>query len=221
MKRSTALLLALVMLLGFTACGTQSEGGAVRRHKKATESTTEVSYNVEDIIGQIDGQRYENSFIGLGCQLDDSWMVESQENAALLLGLTGQLMDAAELIEQKGVFCDFYALYSDGYSSINIMVQKENAITETMSDDAYLEAALASAYASLEAVGFSEIQSRLDTVEFAGQDRRAIRVTAIVGESPIYEAQIPIRRDGYIFSITAASFNEDLTEQFLSYFYKL
>lgn len=250
MKKLLALLLALMMLLSFAACDSEDDdsSSSSRKKKKSTEESSEVTEQEEteeeesqaeeteeteeetepepvetdEYVGVIDGQTYENALTEIGCTFDSDWAVATHEEAAELLGLTSEYMGIEALMESSGVFCDLYALYSDGTTSVNIMVQAETFQTEALDDEALMEANEASLPAILEStMGLTVLETEIDTIDFAGTERYILWIHCSAAGVDFYEAIVLVREGGYMYNITAASSYDDMTDDIFSLFYEL
>lgn len=244
MKKILALLLALVMLLSFAACEADDDSASRRSRRKSsssettdevaadttaeteeeteepTEEETEPVEEDEEIIGTISGNTYENEYFGIGVELDKSWVVATHEEAAQILGLTSEYMGVDKLMETSGVFCDLYAMNGSG-ANVNIMLQKETFLTKNKSDEEYVEFALQASLGTLEQAGFSNIETEIGTMTFAGETYCTVSLSATINGNPVYETMVFIRKNGYMVNITSASNTQGAEVETLELFYKV
>lgn len=169
-------------------------------------------------LGTIDGQSYVNKSVGLAAEFGKDWVVATPEEAAELVGMSGDLVGLENSLEEYGIVCDLYAVYSDGRSTINIMVEENNFMTRNMSEEEYMQTGLESIKYSLESAGLSKVKTELGTMTFAGQEHITLEVSGSMYGTTVYETVVIIRTDDYIYTITAACHNTDRTEEFLSIF---
>ena len=91
MKRVLAMIMAAVMMLSLCACGAKTEAEirgqvtAAGESAAEAESAGEAAAEAEAELGTVNGGRYESSFLGIGCELDENWSYYSQEDMASLL----------------------------------------------------------------------------------------------------------------------------------------
>ena len=100
MKKLIAVLLAVCTVFALCACGAGKDiGGSV------TSGEDDSSFQ----LGTINGGVYENSYLGVGISLDDSWSIYDEEQLAQLIGWTADQYDDekyAEQIENADLFYD-------------------------------------------------------------------------------------------------------------------
>ena len=150
MKRIIATLLMLLMLLSLCACG-KSESEIRGQVSDVAETPAEEEPAEEAVeeeaaeaqVGSVTGGRYESSFLGIGCELDENWVYASQEEMAELLGVTADMFEDesyAEAMKNADMFYDMYAIVADGTTSINVLVQNLGLIYGTvLSEEEYVE----------------------------------------------------------------------------------
>ncbi len=187
---------------------------------KAVDAPTGPVMGEGSIVGLVEGTSYYNEYMALCCDLyEDEWAVAGAEEASVLVGLAAEPVSAEVLLDQVGVFCDFYALNSDGASSVNIMVQMENEETLELTNEEFIRLNATSIAPALEAAGYSNVQIAEGIIGFADADYDCLFITAEAENIILYETQVIVRFGDYAMIITAASYGEDLTGEFLSYFY--
>lgn len=230
MKKLMALLLALVMVLSLAACAAEEEESTSRRRKQK-ETTTEVTEDTTvpeettaepteeeteeeteaeeeaEPFGTVDGQVYENAYLGFGIELDRSWVIATPEEAAQVLGMGAELMGVDEQLTQ-GVYCDFYAMTAEN-TSLNIILQQESIYTRVYTDEQILESALAATKAQFEAIGMTDIQTQISEVEFAQRDCAVLALMGTMGDVTLYMGQVMWREGDYIAMVTVSARDSD------------
>ena len=129
MKKLIAVLLAVCTVFALCACGAGKDiGGAV------TSGEDDSSFQ----LGTINGGVYENSYLGVGISLDDSWSIYDEEQLAQLIGWTADQYDNekyAEQIENADLFYDLFASANDGLVSVNVVIQNLGLLYGTVMDE--------------------------------------------------------------------------------------
>lgn len=215
MKKLTAMLLVLVMMLSLCACGEKNVSGTVSPQEEQTE--------VDFQLGVTTGGKYESTFLGIGCSLDDSWSFASQEELAQMIGATAEMFDNEEYAEQMkntDMFYDMAAAADDGLVNINIIIQNMGLLYGmALSEEKYIEISQEGLEEQLSSAGFTLEGVEAGTVTFAGQERSGLHITCTYQGIAYYCQQVYIKQGNYMSVITLASFFEDDTDSMLDYFY--
>ena len=215
MKKLTAMLLVLVMMLSLCACGEKNVSGTVSPQEEQTE--------VDFQLGVTTGGKYESTFLGIGCSLDDSWSFASQEELAQMIGATAEMFDNEEYAEQMkntDMFYDMAAAADDGLVNINIIIQNMGLLYGmALSEEKYIEVSQEGLEEQLSSAGFTLEGVEAGTVTFAGQERSGLHITCTYQGIAYYCQQVYIKQGNYMSVITLASFFEDDTDSMLDYFY--
>lgn len=235
MKKITALILALVLVLTLCACGDKSIGGTVtpKETTAGAAGTVETPAPAEETpagdadeefqIGTTSGGEYENAFLGIGCALDENWVFASQEELAQMIGNTAEMFDNEEYAEQMknaNMFYDMFASADQGLVTINVVIQNMGVLYgAVLSEEKYLEIAMESLDEQLGSAGFADIQAETGTVSFAGQERTGLHISSTYQGIPYYCQQVYVKQGSYIAAISLISFSEDITASLLDYFY--
>ena len=215
MKKIAAMLLVLVMMLSLCACGEKNVSGTVSPQEEQTE--------VDFQLGVTTGGKYESTFLGIGCSLDDSWSFASQEELAQMIGATAEMFDNEEYAEQMkntDMFYDMAAAADDGLVNINIIIQNMGLLYGmALSEEKYIEVSQEGLEEQLSSAGFTLEGVEAGTVTFAGQERSGLHITCTYQGIAYYCQQVYIKQGNYMSVITLASFFEDDTDSMLDYFY--
>ena len=215
MKKLTAMLLVLVMMLSLCACGEKNVSGTV----SPQEDQPEVDFQ----LGVTTGGKYESTFLGIGCSLDDSWSFAGQEELAQMIGATAEMFDNEEYAEQMkntDMFYDMAAAADDGLVNINIIIQNMGLLYGmALSEEKYIEISQEGLEEQLSSAGFTLEGAEAGTVTFAGQERSGLHITCTYQGIAYYCQQVYIKQGNYMSVITLASFFEDDTDSMLDYFY--
>jgi hypothetical protein len=201
-KKIAPLLLVMAMILSLAACGKQEEQTQLQR-------------------GTVEGNTYSSDSLNVVLPLNDTWEIADEEQIAEMSGMVADTFDNEEIkerLENGSVVYDFYALRYDG-ASLNITIQKLNLIGSALvTEDSYADTNLKQLPETLAAAGIKVDGIEKDTVEFAGQEHVALKLSGEVQEVPLHETMVLVKSGSYIFLITAATFYEDTTADLLALF---
>lgn len=228
MKKQLSLLLAIVMLLSLTACGSAEETPAPTNTAAPEETTaapTEKPVSASEVIGSVNGQSYTNPYFGMGCQLEDTWSIATTEEMAEIIGLTQDALRESEysdVLEDSGLVYDLYASASDGLTTVNVTIENLGLLYGlTMDEAAYAEASVKQFPAALEAVGMTDVTTEITSISFAGSEHTAVRVHCLYSDVDFYETLVCVKKGNYMAVITAASYFDDITGNVLDSFHSV
>lgn len=233
MKKIVAMLLALVMVFSLCACGSKDDvsgsvsaadkdGGASGSVTQTSEPSPEPEEEVEP--GNLVGGRYENEFLGIGCELDDNWVYATQEELAEMIGQTAEMFDeeSAEQLKKADMFYDMLAASEDGLVSINVVIQNLGVLYgAVLSEEEYVELSTENLEAQLGSAGFTDISWEQITPDFAGQQRTGLHISSKIQGNDYYTTQVYIKAGSYMAVISFSSFAEDIGEELMANFFAL
>ena len=116
-KRIAALIMALVMVFALCACSDDDDAKG-----KVEPGTVE--------LGTLSGGKYANDYFGFGCELDDQWTYADEDQLLSMVQATADLIDDENFkddILDADMFYDMMAVYYDGVTSMNVVVQNIGA----------------------------------------------------------------------------------------------
>ena len=180
---------------------------------------------VEFGIGTQTGGVYENSFLGIGCALDDNWSIASEEELLELAGIVADGVSDEELadtLRNSNLVYDLYAMADDGLVSINVVMEKLSVLNGAILDeDSYAELSMDGLSDAMVSMGVYDAKITKEVISFAGKDRTAVRVSGNIEdtEASIYETIVCIKQGSYMACVTLCSVLEDITDTLASYFY--
>lgn len=206
MKKFLAFFLIATLLVSLAACG---------------------SKNDEHIMGIYteDTRTYENSFIGIGCKLDADWDVFSAEQIAELNGLVASQIDnddIAKQLEKSGTAMPFYAQKEGGLVTLNIGLEDLGMLYGSLlNEQQYAEKSIDQVKPALEAMGMSNITTKIGSISFAGSNHVSISISGSLQGISFYETLVCVKTEKHMAIITAGSYATDTTEDVLAMFYAL
>ena len=177
-----------------------------------------------DVLGTLDGNRYENARIGLGCVIPDGWSYSSEEEIRLMNNATAELAGDTylELIENATIFYDMLAVDENGLNNINVNLEKVNAVQLALLNVAEnYEASVPYMREMFENMGCENYAYEIVDVKLDGETVPALRTTLEISGVNIYQLMLSVKCDGYLANIAVTSYIEDTTADILSNFYRI
>ena len=254
MKKLLALLLCLAMALGLCACGAAAPQGEIKdaselKNKEKTELSEALEEAAEEVeesaaaeiaeeaeeallqeieeafdIGAVSGGRYENAFLGIGCELGEDWTYLEREQLAEMVGLATDLFEDEnyrEKIAQADMFQDMYAGRQDGLATVNVMIQNLGVTGLIVSEKALLDNSMAELESAFEGAGMTVKSVERNSGLFAGEIHEGIRSELSYQDVPYYVQQYGIKVGTHLAVVTLGSFVEDQTAALAEYFFAL
>ena len=203
MKRSLSLLLALVLAVSLTACGSS-----------------------EPPTGTVTGDAYENPAAGFGFALDSGWSFATDE----LLDMTEASMKEKGTGYDPGVqVADMMAFRDDRTASVTVhytaMTAAERIAFSTIDEEDYMDQALQQKDIMISTYARSGIlvtSVEKVKVNFCGEERYALLTVGTSDGEDRYSLQLVCLDLGsYYMMLTVTSFGEDTTGELLELFYSL
>lgn len=220
MKRIFAVLLVFCLILAL--------GGCAARETPATEavepSTEAAGDALSPAAGVFDGEVYVNELLGVSCAPGEGWTVLDEDGIATYFGYTLDMFsdeNLRETIENSGSVIVFYALRDGGAQTLNISVSSNpNYGMLSGSESDLIEAMIPTMEQQLPLMGMEVQHIGLgdEPVAFAGAEHPCLRIAATLNELALHETQVLVCVDSYLFTVTAASYGDDVTDDILSMF---
>lgn len=225
-KRTIALVLAAMLALSLlTGCGGK-ENPAVETQAPATEALQDKELS----LGVWEGYTYTNSYAGIGCTLDGSWVAYAADQLQELPNTVRDMMEGSELGDAMAnvtQFTDMYAENAQLMVNMNILFQKQDLqqrITYAGMDELdVLEATLSQK--DLLVDGYAQAGIMVEDIQivkvtFLGEEHYAMKTVAQTQGVGYYCLQLfDFWLGEYSATITFASFVEDNTESMLDLFF--
>ena len=221
MKRLSAILLSLILLFSLTGAGQPVLGGD-------PEPTADPGITTEALfsLGTINGDVYENPYIGYGCKLE-GWTYADAEYIATINNLSGSVMssDVQEALKKAGNFTEMFATSPDQLSTINIQYQDISStygeVFNSYPLESVLEFAAPSVASIMEQSGYSDVKAETGVVNLGGDDHPGLIISSTYSSIPCYQKEACLKTDDYMIFVCVTSFVTDKTDELLSYFYRL
>lgn len=255
MKKTLQLLLvlAMVVMLVFSGCGKQGNsdttttnladaGKETTAPETSTEAPTETPTEapteaVDEVrsatLGTFENGTYENTYVGFGCKLDETWQVATAEQLQDLPDAIGDILkdtkigDAvsttSQIVDVQGQKPETGVSFNLVYTELNaaerlscMMMSEENLVdTNLLNKEAFSEA-----YAQM---GLTVESVEKVTATFLGEERVGMLTTASSNGQTIYMVQFFDYDLGGKYGVTTTftGFSPESIEELMDLFYTI
>lgn len=222
MKRVLALVLSLIMVLSFAACGEEPDVRGEQivngtENANTTLDTTEA--NDDDVadttaaaedekelaLGAIDGLTYENAFIGIGCTLDSSWTFSTEEEIMALNNMGAELIaeEYQEALKNATVIYDMMATKDNMTDTIQVVLEKLNPLQIVALNVADNYNAVSDVLKqTYESAGGSDYKDEISKLTIDSETFDAMNVSVNINGVTIYQTILSIKCGSYLATIT-------------------
>lgn len=230
MKKILCALLAILMLASLCACGSNDDTSNIRGEiidgNTVPAATNPVETDPPETestfsFGKTTGNTYQNEFLGISCTLPEDWAFYSDQQILEMNNLTGEFLDedAAKLMANATIIYDMMASQQTDGSSININLEKLNALQLLSLDiKAVLEAQIDIIVPTYENMGYTDVQAVSEKVTVDGKEYDSLRISAKIQGIDFYSTAFSFLKGNYLANVTVSSLVEDNTATYLSYF---
>lgn len=237
LKKWGALLLAGALLLTMSACS-GSDGKSVRGSVTSVETTAPETTAPETTVpettapettepafavGSSSGNRYENTFLGIGCALDENWTFLSDEQIRENNAAAADMMadEYQEQVQDADVVYDMMANHQNEVDTLSLNMEKLSGAAKLVTEEQYAQLSLEGLEGSLSSMGIENIQTSVEQISFAGGTHACIRLEGEYSGVKVYESLVCFKRGGYMALACACTWMEDGTQAILDSFYAL
>ena len=229
MKKLLALLLVLVMVFSFAACGRDSDSpdeddirGEQIENNDLKDKTSSVSSEAEFSLGATTGLTYESKFIGIGCKLDSDWSFYSDEQIKELNSVTTEVAgeEYAEMMKNATVVYDMFAAQSDQLANVNVVLEKADKNTLKDLDVAEnFNKTIPTLKETFENMGYTGLTYEVGTVTIDGKEFTCLNTSAEISGTKMVQKAIGIKCNGYLATVTVTAFGENDANDIINKFY--
>lgn len=179
--------------------------------------------------GTIENNTYGNEFFGIGCQLDDSWTILSEDEIAERSGLVVDTMEEGGMddsmrkaMEDGSVVFDFFAQKNDNTAAINITVGNIGVLYgAALTEEGYIDATEEQMMQSVETIGYENVTTEKTTITLAGTEHAALKLTGEYSGISIYQTMVVLRKGIYVGCVAFSCGGEDFADDLITLFYAL
>ena len=231
MKKLFILLTVAALLL--CGCGnSEPVSGEVTPVTEAPAEVTEAPAPTEKPLsfGRIEGGTYTNTYMGIGCTMDENWSIYSAEELQSLPETVQGAIAGSDLESLMADYPQIFDLQAENVNdllAVNIVYTKiglqERLLYAAQTEEETVDGILSQAdlikesytQAGMEVESMEKVQ-----VTFLGETHYAIRTVAQSQGVPIYMLQVMnFDLGAYGINLTATSYLEDNTQSVLDLFY--
>ena len=174
-------------------------------------------------MGSSSGNRYENTFLGIGCKLDENWTFLSdeqiRENNTAAAGMMAD--EYQKQVQDADVVYDMMANHQNEVDTLSLNMEKLSGAAKLVTEEQYAQLSLEGLEGSLSSMGIENIQTSVEQISFAGGTHACIRVEGEYSGVKVYESLVCYKRGGYMALACACTWLEDGTQTILDCFYAL
>lgn len=240
MKKLLCLLLTAFMLISLCSCfgdkkdedvrgeiisgdNTQTENNTDKDADTDinTDANTETENEPEFSMGKVSSNTYNNDFLGLSCTLPSEWVFYTEEQILEINNIVGDVVDenAKKQLENATIIYDMYASYISEGSSINVNLEKLNAVQAvTLNIKNTLEGQIGTIKSAYENMGYTDMDIGYQKVTVDGKEFDALKFTAKIQGIDFYGITFSFIKENYLASIAVCSILTDKNETILGYF---
>ena len=162
-----ALLLACALLVTMSACsggsGSSIRGNVTPAQTTAPETTVPETTEPAFSVGTSSGNRYENTFLGIGCTLDENWTFLTDEQIRENNSAAADMMaeEYQELVSEASVVYDMMANHSNEVDTVSLNMEKLTGAALLIGEEQYAQLSLEGLEGSLTSMGVENIQTKV------------------------------------------------------------
>ena len=174
-------------------------------------------------LGTNDGTIYENAYFGIGCKLDDQWVMQTDEEILEINNIVADTVSDkfSEVFESGVVITDMMATNVNQVDTVNTGIEKLEGVAMLVDESKYIELSDPQVVEMLGSMGIENITSTQMEMEVAGKKRATLHIQGEYSGVPVYEKMVCIKKSSYMFVMTACTWVEDMTDEVLSNFYEI
>lgn len=231
MKKLFILLTVAALLL--CGCGnSEPVSGEVTPVTEAPAEVTEAPAPTEKPLsfGRIEGGTYTNTYMGIGCTMDENWSIYSAEELQTLPETVQGAIAGSDLESVMADYPQIFDLQAENVNdllAVNIVYTKiglqERLLYATQTEEETVDGILSQA--DLIKESYTQAGMEVESMEkvkltFLGEEHWGVRTVANAGSVPIYMLQVMnFDLGAYGVNLTATSYLEDNAQSVLDLFY--
>ncbi len=205
LKKTASVILCLAMMVSASACG---------KEESVDKALT---------LGTISENKYENDFIGIGCELGSEWTFSTEDEILEMNNLVADTIDEdiAKAIEEADILYDMMATYEDDMSNINVNVENIGTANFKKYDVSEIyDNQEESLITGLESIGAENITVEASPVTIDGKEFDGLYVVSEIYGMTMYQQSFAKKCGGkYLANYTITTFEDDFTDEVVDRFY--
>ncbi len=233
----SALLISALLLSG---CGsnpsTPADPSAPTSEQTSEQTTapTQAATSSDDlapvVLGVVNGNVYENQYLGIGCDFPDNWKLSSAEELQDLPDAIADILADTELNADIPQIMDFYALDAEQSTTVNVLYTETSAAERLsfllMDEEDMIDSLLTQKdmlKRSYSQMGMEPISMEKATTTFLGEEHFVLKTLCSVEGMEIYITQFFSYDLGgkYYATTTFSGLSEEAVQGAMDLFYAL
>ena len=172
-------------------------------------------------LGKVASNTYENDYLGISCTLPAPWVFYSDDEIMALNNIVGDYLEEeiADRIKNTSIIYDMYASVAETGDSININLEKLNAVQVINLDiKKTLESQIDMIKSAYQNIGYTDIQVNYQKVSIDGKEFDALKIIAKIQGIDFYGTCFAFRRGTYLANVSICSLQTDNFDTVSGYF---
>ena len=219
-----ALLLAAVLVLGLSACGSTNSDvhGTVENAESTVQPTETVAEEADGDfdIGTSNGSVYKNEFLGITAEFGSEWHLYSDEECKKLneqvLGTLSD--DYAQQMKNADYFYDMMATIEETGCSVNVVLQNMGLQAAFANITESLKQGCEGLKTSYESTGYTDVSYEIIKTQFLGEEREGTKIVSKINGVDFYTKQVFYMKGKYAVSVTVCALGTDDCDSMLGMF---
>lgn len=218
MKKIISLLLALTLVIAFSACGNDDNFNETEN----TELVTEIAESAEFSLGETEGNIYKNAYLGLGFEKDEDWVYYDEEQMRsinnIALDMAGE--DTKALIEAADVLYDMQVVNESQSENVNVCLEKvDENILKDLDIVANNEAIVPVIESSYKEMGVNDFKYEHTVVEIDGESFPGLKMHFSLSGIEMYQIMFQKKCAGHLATMTVTTCIDDTTADLVDNFF--
>lgn len=211
MKKVLCLLLTMLILFSFCACGDDSTG---------TDKPADPR-----LLGKVAGNTYRNDYFGIGCTLPSDWTFKTEAEILEQNKITADVLDdaSAEVLKNASIIYDM-AASTAAADNMNVNMEKITAAqAEILNLKQVFEAQIPTIEAGYKSMGYTNIKVNYQKTTVDGKSYDSLVFSAdYVASSEqtitLYGVAFGFVKENYIVNVSVCSTDANKLDTYLGYF---
>lgn len=213
MKKLIALFLAVLMLTGLVACGTDNSSDTGSNQETAVATESESALPNKMVFGDYYGNSYNNTFLSIGISFPNDWTLSTASELAEINGMdeTEMTTDFANAMEDIQTAYILNAADSTGECNANIIVENLKLTGYSHITGAeYIELTKENTVSVLEAAGATDINLTVTSVTIGDKTYSVQILSYTLLETYINQTQIMLPAGDFMAILTLTGDTETI-----------
>ncbi len=175
------------------------------------------------VFGELDGAKYENAAMGIGCVFD-GWNYHSQEEILATYNLvqSSSSEEVAEMLKNNTSIIVMYAESADQLQNVNLVLDSNAApFVQAYGEDEYFQQLIQLYEQVAPGQGWNDFTSEVIERQIGGKTLKGLKNSYTMKGIQIYQTQLAWLDGEFVNIITATSYYSDNCDSITEHFYTL